>query len=422
MEDLFAVAGLAPEALAGQTALVTGAGRGIGREIARALAALGARVVVAELNEAAGQETADLITAAGGRALALAVDVADAEAVAILIEQARAAFGPVEILINNAILCPAVAVAEMETALWDRVMAVNLRGAFLTCRACLPEMLARRRGTILNLVSTDAMPGLAAYIASKQGLLGFTQSLAVEVGGQGVRVIAFGPGVVDTPGLRGVAPALAPRLGLSEAQFLSLPLHRAYPGLMPAEHAGLAAAYLIARLADEYHGEMVTGYTILERAGVIAAGEGAESGPAPDAGQAAGAAHPADELLRQAAALGAQLQGALAETEAEFNQLPAFIRPLARGGFRNKAGLSLGDWQRAAARLAGLAQAQDWVGLRAERNRLGPRLGQLNTYFAEVPRETARFTHDADLLRQVEATAQARVRLVTTLRQVLDSI
>ncbi len=255
--------------LAGQAAVVTGAGRGIGRETARALAWLGARVVVAELNEVLGTETRQIIASEGGEALFIRTDVSDAESVAGLARQVHTAFGIVSILVNNAIYICETPVAEMSIEDWDRTLAVNLRGTFLTCRTFLPEMLAKKHGVIVNMISTDAMPGLSAYIASKQGITGFSQSLALEVSGQGVSVIPFGPGMVDTPGIRSVAEGLAPRLGMSPEQFLSIPLHPAFDGLMPAEYAGAATAYLIAALAEEFHGEMVTGYDVLERAGLI---------------------------------------------------------------------------------------------------------------------------------------------------------
>jgi NAD(P)-dependent dehydrogenase (short-subunit alcohol dehydrogenase family) len=260
---------LASDTFAGQVTLVTGAGRGIGLEVARAFARLGAQVVIAELNEDTGRATASLIRCEGGQALFIKTEVSIESEVAALVHQARHVFGPIDILVNNAIVCPVVSIVEMDTALWDQVIAVNLRAAFLTCRACLPDMIARRHGSIVNMVSTDAMPGLAAYIASKQGLAGFSQSLAAEVGSTGIRVVAFGPGMVDTPAIRSVATNLAPQLGLTEDRFLSLSIHPAFDGLMPAEYSGAAAAYLVARLADEYHGEVVNAYTVLERAGLI---------------------------------------------------------------------------------------------------------------------------------------------------------
>ena len=467
--------GLSRSALTRQVAIVTGAGRGIGRETALALAWIGARVVVAEINEPAGRAVEQEIRAAGGQAVFIACDVSESGAVDKLVTTANAAFGPVDILVNNAILCPAVGVTEMSVELWDRVVAVNLRGTFLTCRACLPAMLARRRGTIVNMVSTEAMPGLSAYIATKQGIAGFSQSLALEVGEQGVRVIPFGPGMVDTPGIRSVAPDLAPRLGLSEAQFLAVPLHPAFDGLMPADYAGAATAYLIAALADEFHGESVSGYTVLERAGLISpaplpaadrlaaqdralhpdpgarsaqpAGEPRPTGtpPTPSAAQPAGtpaapdvgyaqsgqtalSADSLDRSIAPAVDLCRQLTEQIAAIEADFSRLPVFVRPLARSGFKSKAGQSLADWQRSAATLSEQAQqihdgdSYERASFQSSYTRLRPRLAGLISYHQGVPAETARFSKDPALLREVTSLSQERIALIEQLRAALDAL
>ncbi|HTP07168.1 MAG TPA: SDR family oxidoreductase, partial [Anaerolineae bacterium] len=300
-------------------------------------------------------------------------------------------------LINNAIYIREAAMVDMPIEMWDQTIAVNLRGTFLTCKACLPDMLSRQRGTILNLISTDAMPGLSAYIASKQGITGFSQSLAQEVGGSDVRVIPFGPGMVDTPGIRSVAAGLAPRLGMQTDQFLNLSLHSAYDGLMPAEHAGAAAVYLTLRLADEFHGQVVNGYEVLERAGLL------KAQAAPMADEATAEAGTADrvELIRQLAHI-------LAETEAEFNRLPIFVRSMARQGFKSKAGQSLPDWQRMIATLEANPAAPP--------QNLSERLDKLANYYRDVPKETARFTRDEDLLRQITEVTQQRIAIIQQLR------
>lgn len=128
------------DALAGRAAVVTGAGRGIGREVARAFAWLGARIVIAEINES-GLETERLIRESGGEAQYVQTDVAEAESVARLAATAHRAYGPVEISVNNAILCPTASVMEMPLELWDRTIAVNLAGTFLTCRTFLDDKL-----------------------------------------------------------------------------------------------------------------------------------------------------------------------------------------------------------------------------------------------------------------------------------------
>jgi len=420
--------GLARDALAGQVAVVTGGGRGIGREIVRAFAWLGARVVIAELSDE-GLETERMVKEAGGQALFVKTDVSSEAEVAGLARRTREAFGPVDILINNAILCPVAPVLEMDAALWDHVIAVNLRGTFLTCKAFLPDMVSRQRGVVVNMISTDAMPGLSAYIASKQGITGFSQSLAAEVGQQGVRVVAFAPGMVDTPGIRGAAQALAPQLGFTAEQFLSLSLHPAYAGLMPADHAAAATAYLAVALADEFHGETVTGYTVLERAGFI------HTPSATTVGRAAPAAEPAPqlsadrkEMIRRASALSQQLQEVIAQTDAEFNKLPVFVRPMARGGFKNKSGQSVQDWARTASKLTEQlkkAEAADAVTekqLHAECGRRKELLSKLIVYFQEVPGETARFTKDANLLRDVAQQMAEREAVARSLIAALEAL
>jgi NAD(P)-dependent dehydrogenase (short-subunit alcohol dehydrogenase family) len=383
---------LRPGRFEGKVIVVTGAGRGIGEQAARAFALLGAKVIIAELS-ADGQAVAQAIQATGGQALFVQTDVSDAASVAELARITHEQFGPADILVNNAIRCPFAPMSELSVELWDQVIAVNLRGTFLVTKAFLSDMLTRKSGTIINMVSTDAMPGLAAYIASKQGILGFSQTLALEAGPQGVFVIPFGPGMVDTPGIRGVADRLAPQLGLTREQFLNMSLHSAYDGLMPPEHAGAATAYLASELAEEFHGQSVTGYEVLERAGLLKTSLPAAEGshPAPAAGDIAGLAE--------------KLAGILAETEAEFGKLPAFIRPMAKNGFKNKAGMSLADWQRTA---AALRTAAPQPGLAAQ-------LEKLIAYFRDVPKETARFTKDEEFLREVQQTSQERIAVIESL-------
>jgi NAD(P)-dependent dehydrogenase (short-subunit alcohol dehydrogenase family) len=403
-------------AVEGQVVVVTGGGRGIGLEVVRAFARLGARVVIAELADS-GQSAEDEVHRAGGQACFVRTDVSDAESVTALARQADQRFGPVDILVNNAIYIPLAPVSELAVEDWDRTMAVNLRGTFLTCKAFLPQMIERRSGTIINMVSTDAMPGLAAYIASKQGIVGFSQTLAGEVGSLGVRVIPFGPGMVDTPGIRSVAERLAPRLGLTHEQFLGLSLHPAYDGLMPAEDAAAATVYLAVKLAGEFHGQVVTGYEVLERAGLIQRTSVPEvaAGAAPQAAPAGGGA-----ALSGAKALKAILE----QTEAEFGKLPIFARPMARNGFKSKAGLSLADWNRQAGELAErLEQAgsgqPDPAALKAAAARVQSGLGRLVEYFRGVPGETARFSRDQSLLQEVARLSAERIGTIESLGEAL---
>lgn len=412
------------ENLAGKTMLVTGGGRGIGREIARAFAWAGARVVIAEISEE-GRETERQVCEAGGVAQFVQTDVSSPEQVARLARQVQESFGPVEILINNAILCPVASLLEMDVELWDRVMAVNLRGAFLTCKAFLPDMLSLGQGVIINMISTDAMPNLSAYIASKQGLAALSQSLAGEVGSQGVRVIAFAPGFVDTPGLRSAARGLAAGFGLSEEQFMKLPVHPAYQdAAMPAGHAAAATAFLVANLTDEYHGEQVNGYTVLERAGFIS------SGPAPTLSLPSieKQPEPSPGDPQKTLEIAARFSQIIADSAEELNRLPIFVRPMARAGFKSKSGLSLQDWAHLAEDLA--SRFKQWSELPAEERaalsqpalppQLKERLGRLIVYYQETPAETARFTKDPQVIEAVTRTAEERVQVIRELIQALD--
>jgi NAD(P)-dependent dehydrogenase (short-subunit alcohol dehydrogenase family) len=418
LESLLRSVGWEPGGLAGETVVVTGGGRGIGRQIALAFAWLGASVVVAEISKE-GLETERLVTGAGGQALFVQTDVSSQAEVDRLRRATEERFEPAGILVNNAIVCPVASVVDTEVETWDRVMAVNLRGTFLTCKAFLPGMLNRGRGTIVNMISAEAMPYLSAYIASKQGIAAFSQSLAAEVGEGGVRVVPLAIGMVDTPGIRGVARELAPRLGLGVDEFLGLSLHAAYEGLMPAGHAAVAVAYLAVALAEEYQGEVVDGYTVLERAGLIGTAQvviaAADAEPASDLGQA--------EILEQALSLSERLRDVLALTEAEFEQLPFFARPMARRGFKSKAGESIQEWQRMVERLLGqLGTLADSGAPRLEYAPIEGMLARLIDYYQAVPGETARFIRDAEMRRQVAETTAERVALIRALIAALGSL
>jgi NAD(P)-dependent dehydrogenase (short-subunit alcohol dehydrogenase family) len=193
---------LTPARLAGRVGLVTGAGRGIGRAIAVAFAREGADVALAARSAAELGAVADEVKALGRRAVAVPTDIRDEAAVDALARQATEAFGRVDLLVNAAGVASFGPLAESPLAAWDETMAVNLRGAYLCCRAVLPGMMARRRGTIVNIgsmVTTRTLAGTTAYTAAKYGLLGLSRVLAEEMRSHGVRVGVISAGAVDTP-------------------------------------------------------------------------------------------------------------------------------------------------------------------------------------------------------------------------------
>lgn len=199
--------------LAGQVALVTGAGRGIGRAIAAALAGAGAAVALAARSTAELEAVAREIEQAGGRALAMPTDIRHEEAVEALARRVLGEWQRVDVLVNAAGVATFAPVTDSKLDDWDQMLAVNLRGAVLCCRAVLPAMIARRRGIIINVgsvVTSRSLTGSAAYTASKYGLLGFSRVLAEEMRPHGVRVGVLSAGATDTP-LWDAMPGAPPR-------------------------------------------------------------------------------------------------------------------------------------------------------------------------------------------------------------------
>jgi len=188
--------------LAGSVAIVTGASRGIGRAVAAAFAREGVAVVLAARSGPDLDAAAQAIGAGGARVLAVPTDVTDETAVKALVSRALAAHGRVDVLVTAAGTAAFGPLTDLETADWDRMLAVNLRGAMLCCRAVLPPMMAQRRGTIVNIgsvVTSRVLTGSAAYTASKYALLGFTRVLAEEMRPHGVRAGVLSAGATDTP-------------------------------------------------------------------------------------------------------------------------------------------------------------------------------------------------------------------------------
>jgi 3-oxoacyl-[acyl-carrier protein] reductase len=187
--------------VAGKTAIVTGAGTGIGRATAQLLAERGARVVAAGLQPEQLRETVETIAAAGGDAIAVDADVSDPDAIEAVAARAQDAFGGTDVLVNNAAIYPIGPWHEMDAAQWDAVFATNIRGYFLMARAVRPQMIARGGGAVVNVSSVTFFTGnalLLAYVASKGAVIGFTRALAREAGPDGIRANAVAPGAFPT--------------------------------------------------------------------------------------------------------------------------------------------------------------------------------------------------------------------------------
>jgi 3-oxoacyl-[acyl-carrier protein] reductase len=189
----------------GKVVVVTGAGGGIGKGYARAFAAQGMRVVIAEINESAGQRVADSINAGGGTALALRCDVGDEASAKACADAAAARFGGIDYLVNNAAIFHDMRVEgylDVDMAYLEHFMRINAHGCVIMTRACLPHMEKRGGGAIVNQSSTAAWMHMGFYGVAKLAMNGITSSLARELGPRNIRINAIAPGPTDTPALQ----------------------------------------------------------------------------------------------------------------------------------------------------------------------------------------------------------------------------
>jgi len=243
-----------------RVALVTGGGRGIGREIALALAGEGCAVAVAARTTREVEEAAAAVRLAGAAALAVPLDVTEPAAVGRAVARVADTLGPVDVLVNNAGIAGSAPLLKTEPEIWERHLQVNVTGPYLMTRAVLGGMLERGWGRVINIASLAGLHGapyVTAYTASKHALVGFTRALAMEVSGQGVTVNAICPGYVATDIVWNAARNIEQKTGKSFDQAVEA-LARINPGGRLLQPAEVAAA-----VVKLFYDDVTTGETIM---------------------------------------------------------------------------------------------------------------------------------------------------------------
>lgn len=234
-----------------KTALVTGGGRGIGREIALGLARAGCNVAISDIDLETAQTTAKELEAFGGKSIALKADVSQADGVASMFKDFLAVYGVLDILVNNAGITRDGLLVRMKEADWDLVLSVNLKSAFLCCKEAARPMMKARSGKIINIASVVGLMGNAGqanYAASKAGLIGLTKTLAKEFAARSINVNAVAPGFIKT--------AMTDKLSDADKEKLSvnIPMQKLGSALDVAN----AVLFLASPLADYITGQVLT--------------------------------------------------------------------------------------------------------------------------------------------------------------------
>jgi NAD(P)-dependent dehydrogenase (short-subunit alcohol dehydrogenase family) len=238
------------------TAIVTGGASGIGLAISERLARDGLQVSVLDLDGDAAAQTAARIVEAGGSAIGCAVDVSDREQIDAAVARTRTEFGPVLVLVNSAGMDAFTRFMDIEAALWERVIAVNLTGTFHCIQSVLPDMLDAKWGRIVNISSSSGQTGaalMAHYASSKAGMIGLTKSLALELGPLGITVNTIPPGSIETPMSRRAAEEGRFGGGTLADIARTLPVRRIGT---PEDIAG-ACAYLVSDEAGYVTGQII---------------------------------------------------------------------------------------------------------------------------------------------------------------------
>jgi len=329
--------GLPDDSLAGETAVITGAGGGIGFEAARAMLALGASVIIAEDNAEKGSQAAENLAAIYGKdqIFFIQTDVGDQTSVTNLKNQCLEHFNKVDIVINNATIAPFGTVIDVPIETWDSSYRVNLRGPVLMARAFLPGMVARGHGTFI-CVSSTGTAYLGAYETFKSAQVHLAETLDAELADTGVNVLTIGPGFVPTETASRAVDQLVPLMGMSIEEFYTLNRH----AILTAEEAGTGFA-LAVLYAERFRGMEISSLQALKAVDI---NYGAVKVPESDVTLTANTREAALKLCKQ-------VKQTLAEQSAGWRDRSIFERQWMLRDFRKNAGMTVDKWLDALERL-----------------------------------------------------------------------
>lgn len=399
---LIASGTLTPGSLAGQVAIVTGAGRGIGLEAARALVWLGAKVVIAEVDETTGSAAAARLEEefGPGKALFVGTDVGDEVAIKKLKSEVMVTFGQVDIVINNATITPMGAVTDVPVARWDASYHVNLRGPVLLAQAFLPGMVERNYGVFVS-VSSVGEAYMGAYETFKSAQAHLARTLEAELEGTGVIAFTIAPGLVRTPGAEAGIAALAPLYGKTVAEFYAM----SEAHIISAEAAGAGFATAVA-LAPRFRGQEIGSVQALQAAGIVL-GKKEETSPA---------TLPI-EAMESALTLCREVRTTLAEQSAGWQERPFFERQWMIRDFKKQSGMPVERWLDALQQLESALAAQDGAAIaqiEAPLSKLAAYYGRLQELAASYEKDSVKREENVRIIQRWQDAVERLIALVGT--------
>jgi len=408
--DLLKKMGLSKIDLSEKVAIITGAGRGIGKELARALAWLGATVVIAEISDT-GKDVEKLIRSEGGETLFIKTDVSNEDSMNQLAEKVFQEYGKVDILINNAIIFSFGSILEQPLQNWDKIFKVNLKGAVIGIKLFLPGMLERKFGVIATITSDEGTAYIAPYSASKAALQSLGFSLAGEIDDDtGVSIFVFGPGMVDTPGGNEAFSKLAPLYNMTLKEFIKLGSVGGFDGLMPVEYSAAGFAYTIVH-AKEYHGQTADPFRPLGKFGLL---------PHPSDSETPKSI--SDESLNLVINAALEAKQVLEDINKETEELNFFAKKWVKKIYTKRTSLSIQDWLDALNQLINQLHQKEFKEFFNTLSWLNSNLIKLEDHFEKSKEDAKGYIKDPEKLEEAMKALENRKKTIQSLIQSLKSI